>query len=95
MKSQSNSRYSAECDLEVGINMKLRHDFSGHNIRPDIFQLHIDRGMLHIYNVHNSDDAPSVVGGSRCDADARDSRQRCAAGRASGAAAIRHCFIRN
>ena len=29
----------AECDLELGIQMKLRHDFAGHYNRPDIFHL--------------------------------------------------------
>ena len=33
----------ADCDLEIGIQMKLRHDFAGHYNRPDIFHLHINR----------------------------------------------------
>ena len=33
----------AECNLDLGIQMKLRHDFAGHYNRPDIFQLQINR----------------------------------------------------
>jgi len=33
--------------------MKLRHDFSGHYNRPDIFQLHINRAAPQLYHVHN------------------------------------------
>ena len=33
----------AECDLDLGIQMKLRHDFAGHYNRPDIFHLQINR----------------------------------------------------
>lgn len=43
----------ADCDLELAINMKLRHDFAGHYNRPDIFQLHVNRGTLNVYQVHN------------------------------------------
>lgn len=39
----------AECNLDVGIRMKLRHDFAGHYNRPDIFQLHLNRGVPHLY----------------------------------------------
>lgn len=43
----------ADCDLEVCVAMKLRHDFAGHYNRPDIFQLHINRAAPHLYRVHN------------------------------------------
>jgi aliphatic nitrilase len=43
----------AECDLDLGIQMKLRHDFAGHYNRPDIFQLHINRAAPQLYHVHN------------------------------------------
>src|SRR5215468_5113718 len=45
----------ADCNLELGILMKLRHDFAGHYNRPDIFQLHINRTAPHIYAVHGPD----------------------------------------
>lgn len=44
----------AECDIEIGIQMKLRHDFAGHYNRPDIFQLHINRTAPRIYTVHDT-----------------------------------------
>ena len=42
----------ADCNLEAGINMKLRHDFAGHYNRPDIFQLHVNREVPQLYTVH-------------------------------------------
>jgi aliphatic nitrilase len=49
--------------------MKLRHDFAGHYNRPDIFQLHINRSVPHLYTVHGPeepvtlpDTAPSLRG---------------------------------
>ena len=42
----------ADCDLELGIRMKLRHDFAGHYNRADVFQLHLNRS------------APSLLGGA-------------------------------
>jgi nitrilase len=43
----------ADCDLEVCVRMKLRHDFAGHYNRPDIFQLHINRAAPQLYRIHN------------------------------------------
>lgn len=41
----------ADMDLELGIRMKLRHDFAGHYNRPDVFQLNLNR------------QAPGLIGG--------------------------------
>jgi aliphatic nitrilase len=46
----------ADCDLEAGIMMKLRHDFAGHYNRADIFQLHVNRSTPHLYTVHESEE---------------------------------------
>ena len=46
----------ADCDLEIGIQMKLRHDFAGHYNRPDIFHLHINRSAPQLYSVHGEND---------------------------------------
>lgn len=56
----------ADCDLEIGVTMKLRHDFAGHYNRPDIFQLHINRAAPHIYNVYN--DPARVLPAANADA---------------------------
>ena len=44
----------ADCDLQVGVQAKLRHDFAGHYNRPDIFQLQINRNAPHIYTVQGT-----------------------------------------
>ncbi len=51
----------AECDLEAGILMKLRHDFAGHYNRADIFQLHVNRSTPHLYTVHEAEESGGVV----------------------------------
>ena len=40
----------ADCNLEQGIQMKLRHDFAGHYNRPDIFKLEINRSAPRLYS---------------------------------------------
>ena len=44
----------AECDIEIGVQMKLRHDFAGHYNRPDIFQLHVNHAGPRIYTVEGA-----------------------------------------
>jgi aliphatic nitrilase len=39
----------ADLDLEVGIKMKLRHDFAGHYNRPDVFQVRVNSGRPELY----------------------------------------------
>lgn len=52
----------ADCDLEAGINMKLRHDFAGHYNRPDIFQLHVNRIAPQLYRVYDNDSSQGRLG---------------------------------
>jgi len=40
----------ADMDLEAGVRMKLRHDFSGHYNRPDVFRLSVNRSAPNIYS---------------------------------------------
>ena len=46
----------AECDIELGIRTKLRHDFAGHYNRPDVFRLEINRGKPKIYEISGTQD---------------------------------------
>src|SRR3979490_1669665 len=46
----------AECNLELGVLTKLRHDFAGHYNRPDVFQVHINRGAPRIYTFYGTRD---------------------------------------
>jgi nitrilase len=39
----------ADLDLEVGIKMKLRHDFAGHYNRPDVFQVRVNTRKPELY----------------------------------------------
>lgn len=49
----------ADCNLELGVQMKLRHDFAGHYNRPDIFQLYVNRTAPHIYTVSGPQAPPA------------------------------------
>jgi len=44
----------ADLDLEIGVRMKLRHDFAGHYNRPDVFQLSVHLGTTHLLDVSAS-----------------------------------------
>jgi len=48
----------ADCNIELGVQMKLRHDFAGHYNRPDVFQLQINRSLPKIYTVHTDAEVP-------------------------------------
>ena len=52
----------AECDLNLGIAMKLRHDFAGHYNRPDIFHVQINRTAPKLYSVHGAGQDPALPG---------------------------------
>jgi aliphatic nitrilase len=51
----------AECNLELGVQMKLRHDFAGHYNRPDIFHLQINRARPMLYSVHGGGCDPALA----------------------------------
>ena len=51
----------ADLDLEIGIKMKLRHDFAGHYNRADIFQLRIDTASPQMFNVLDSAMNPTLA----------------------------------
>jgi nitrilase len=53
----------ADLDLEVGIKMKLRHDFAGHYNRPDVFQVRVNTRRPEIYG-KVSDAAPQLEPGA-------------------------------
>jgi nitrilase len=48
----------ADCNIELGVQMKLRHDFAGHYNRPDIFHVQINRSLPKIYTVQQDPDVP-------------------------------------
>lgn len=52
----------ADCDFDLSIRMKLRHDFAGHYNRPDIFQLQINRAAPSIYTVHGAEERLALPG---------------------------------
>src|SRR3974390_3261333 len=50
----------ADCNLELPILTKLRHDFAGHYNQPDIFQLHVNSAAPQLYQVHNAEERPQL-----------------------------------
>ena len=44
----------ADLDFDIGIKMKLRHDFAGHYNRPDIFQVRINAAAPEMFGVSNA-----------------------------------------
>ncbi len=48
----------ADCNIELGVLMKLRHDFAGHYNRPDVFHVQINRSLPKIYAVQDDGEAP-------------------------------------
>lgn len=53
----------ADLDLEVGVRMKLRHDFAGHYNRPDVFQLHLNTRNPSLVELHDGPQrAPDLHG---------------------------------
>jgi nitrilase len=54
----------ADCNLELCIATKLRHDFAGHYNRPDIFQLYVNESRPRLYNPYSdAEDAGRQFGG--------------------------------
>jgi nitrilase len=45
----------ADCNLELCIATKLRHDFAGHYNRPDIFQLYVNESRPRLYNPYSDE----------------------------------------
>ncbi len=66
----------ADLDLEVGIRMKLRHDFAGHYNRPDVFQVRVNTRKPELYG--RVAEGELFAGGSclRAKAAVRSSRRR-------------------
>ena len=52
----------ADLDLEIGVKMKLRHDFAGHYNRPDVFHLHVNGAAPQLFEVHGADPAAGLPG---------------------------------
>jgi aliphatic nitrilase len=85
----------AECNLELSVLTKLRHDFVGHYNRPDIFQLQVNRAAPRIYTVCDEHvalppvmapegqlprrDVPRLAGAVRRGARRHDARKRARA----------------
>ena len=64
-----------QCDLEVAVQMKLRHDFAGHYNRPDIFHLQINRAAPKLYSVHGTGDRLPALSAARAKLRRSDTRR--------------------
>ena len=52
----------ADMDFDMGIKMKLRHDFAGHYNRGDVFRLLVNRGATRM--IETFADSPQAMGGA-------------------------------
>ncbi len=52
----------ADCNLDLCIAAKLRHDFAGHYNRPDIFQLYVNEARPRLYNPYSPGDQVPPLG---------------------------------
>ena len=89
----------ADLDLEIGVKMKLRHDFAGHYNRPDIFSLRINAATPQMFGVANTPGGRQRRGGARVAAVALgwpEPTLRLGPGRPgpAGARAARHHAVR-
>jgi len=79
----------ADLDLDIGVRMKLRHDFAGHYNRPDIFQVTVNAKAPQIFGVVNAaprgwGEQPAVAPGDQQEAAAIEVIRRRAIGIGGG-----------
>ena len=63
----------ADCNMELAIATKLRHDFAGHYNRPDIFQLYVNERRPKLCNVYGA----AEQGASPADGETSPSPEDC------------------
>ena len=63
----------ADCNMELAIATKLRHDFAGHYNRPDIFQLYVNERRPKLCNVYGA----AEQGASPADGETSPSPEAC------------------